>query len=319
MPSINTPILLLIFNRPDTTQRVMEVIKKVKPNYLYVAADGPRVDNELDTLKCEEARKTVIQNIDWDCKLITLFRDKNLGCRTAVSSSISWFFKNEVNGIILEDDTLPHPSFFLYCQTMLERYKHDERVMHISGNNFQNGILRGNGNYYFSKYPHIWGWATWRRAWSKYDVELTQWPLCKDSIQFKKWCFSQREKTYWSSIFDNTYNGAVDTWDFQWVFSILKNAGLCVMPNQNLVANIGFRSDATHTIKHHPQLADKPVSEYKLPDVTSCIAINKEADLYTLHTVFFNEVTSDKQTKLAFSVLSSLLQRIKKKVNQLYF
>ena len=172
----NTPILFLIFNRPDTTFKVFEEIRKIKPAKLYIAADGPRPNVIGEEEKCTASRN-IIKQVDWDCDVKTLFREKNLGCKIAVSSAISWFFENVEEGIILEDDTFPTQSFFWFCQELLDFYRNDSRIMHISGNNFQLGKIRGEGSYYFSKYNHIWGWATWKRAWRFYDVSLNTFPI----------------------------------------------------------------------------------------------------------------------------------------------
>ena len=167
-----TPILFLIFNRPDTTKRVFESIRSIKPAKLYIAADGDRKDKVGEDLLCKDTR-SIIDLIDWECEIKTLFRPENLGCKIAVSSAIDWFFENEEQGIILEDDCLPNESFYIYCETLLNYYAFNERIMHISGNNFQDGMMRGNGSYYFSNYNHIWGWASWKRAWKAYNVDLS--------------------------------------------------------------------------------------------------------------------------------------------------
>ena len=166
-----TPILFLIFNRPDTTKLVFESIKRIKPAKLYIAADGARKHKVGEDLLCKETR-SIIDLIDWECEIKTLLRTENLGCKIAVSSAIDWFFENEEQGIILEDDCLPNESFFNFCEQLLNQFKENKEIMHISGNNFQDGITRGDGSFYFSKYNHIWGWATWKRAWKLYNVKL---------------------------------------------------------------------------------------------------------------------------------------------------
>ena len=161
---ISTPVLFLIFNRPELTEKVFQKIQDAQPKYLFVAADGPRDNKYGEKDLCEKTRAVVLENITWECEVKTLFRTENLGCRTAVSSAINWFFENVEEGIILEDDTVPDNSFFSYCQALLEKYRNHEQIMMITGDNFQDGIKRGNGSYYFSRYVHIWGWASWRRA-----------------------------------------------------------------------------------------------------------------------------------------------------------
>lgn len=176
---MNCPVLFLIFNRPDTTRKVFAEIRRAKPARLYIAADGPRKERTTDIALCEQTRD-IINEIDWPCQSYTLYRKENLGCKLAVSSAINWFFEREESGIILEDDCLPHPTFFKFCEIMLERYKDDTRVMHIGGSNFQEGMIRGDGDYYYSKWTPVWGWASWRRAWKNYDVNMVKW------IEFKK-------------------------------------------------------------------------------------------------------------------------------------
>ena len=243
---LSTPILLLAFNRPEITQQVFDEIKKIKPLKLYIAIDGPRETIPDDILKIQIVRN-IITSIDWNCELYELIQDKNLGCKNAVSSAISWFFEHEEQGIILEDDCLPHPDFFSYCEKMLEYYKMNESVMAITGDNFQDGQVRGSGSYYFSKYNHVWGWATWSRAWKHYDKEIKFWPKWKKSGHLNQFFPTKIEKKYWSVIFDRVFVNGIDTWDYQWTACVWFNNGITVTPNVNLVSNIGFGSDATHT------------------------------------------------------------------------
>lgn len=180
---LHTPVLFLVYKRPDTTRQVFEAIRQAKPPRLYIAADGPKKDLPEEAEKVKQVRDIVLSGVDWDCEVETLFRDENLGCKYGVSGGIDWFFENEEEGIILEDDTLPSQSFFWFCQELLERYKDDKRIMAISGDNFQNGIKRGACSYYFSRYNHIWGWASWRRAWGYYSVNMKLWPdIAKSSV-----------------------------------------------------------------------------------------------------------------------------------------
>src|SRR3989338_283785 len=242
----NTPILLIAFNRPETTKIVFEEIRKVRPKNFFMAVDGPRNGNEKDKTKVEKVRE-IIKKVDWPCKVKTLFRKENLGCKFGESSAITWFFKNVENGIILEDDNFPDPSFFKFCEELLEKYKNDERVMHISGNNFQRGRSIDNYSYYFSRYAHIWGWASWRRAWEKYDITLKSYPELRKKGYFKMLHpdFFERKNTL--KNLDACYYKNFNTWDYQWTFSLLVNNGLAIIPNKNLVKNIGFIENSTHT------------------------------------------------------------------------
>ena len=161
------PVLLIIFNRPDTTARVFEAIRAARPTELYIAADAPRENRSEDKRLCEEAKK-ITEKIDWPCEVHRLYQEKNLGCKRGPIASITWFFENVEAGIILEDDCVPHPSFFAFCSELLEKYADDKRIMHVSGNNFQFGKMRGDASYFFSEYTLSWGWATWRRAWQRF-------------------------------------------------------------------------------------------------------------------------------------------------------
>jgi hypothetical protein len=240
---VTAPVLFLVFNRPETTKRVFDEIKKAKPTKLYVAADGPR--NHTEKIKTDIVKKLILDNIDWKCKVKTILREKNLGCKEAVSSAISWFFKNEESGIILEDDCLPSPSFFRFCQELLERYKDDERIMQISGTNVvgKSDTLK---SYFFSKRISPWGWATWRRAWALYDKNLDRYEALRKSGEINE----IDDPVFRGFLGWRTYrmlrSGKLDTWDFQWVVSCIHNNGLGIIPKNNLITNIGFIM-GTHT------------------------------------------------------------------------
>lgn len=243
-----TPILLLVFNRPEHTRRVLTQIGKIKPAFLYVVADGPRERNEQDVMNCSLTREVVTSTIDWPCQVKTLFRDKNLGCGLSPADGITWFFQQVEEGIILEDDCLPSISFFEYCQSMLAFFKEDERIMHISGNNFQNGISRGQGSYYFSAYTHNWGWATWRNRWAVFDFEMKDYSTDLVTSLSQSYGFKPDEILFWENCFQDVVNhNRNDIWDFRWMYSVWKNKGISVLPQINLVMNIGFGPQATHT------------------------------------------------------------------------
>ncbi|MEM4605436.1 MAG: hypothetical protein QW103_00140 [Candidatus Pacearchaeota archaeon] len=245
---LTTPVLFLIFNRIETTKKVFAEIRKARPTKLYIAADGPR--NEEEKKKTDAVRKYVLENIDWPCKVKTLLRDKNLGCKYAVSSAITWFFENEERGIILEDDCLPSQSFFRFCQELLERYKDDERVMQISGTNIER-ISKIKEDYFFTPCFNAWGWATWRRAWKNYDVEMKEWKKIRFSKNFleivKDYSFLDKIKSW--RLYQLTYAKKIDTWDYQWIFCCLINNALCIIPKKNLITNIGFKK-GTHTTNY---------------------------------------------------------------------
>ena len=243
---VRTPVALLIFNRPDTTERVFQAIAQAKPSKLLVVADGPRDSRLGEAALCEQTR-AVIARVDWACEVITNFADRNMGCKLRVASGVDWIFEQVPEAIILEDDCLPHPSFFRFCDEMLERYRDNERVGMVSGGNLQFGQTRGTGSYYFSKYTHIWGWASWRRAWKYYDRDLTLWPAFRDQGLLEQMFETSGEQAYWRNAFQWVHEGTLDTWDAQWTFTALTHGLLQIAPNVNLISNIGFGANATHT------------------------------------------------------------------------
>jgi len=241
------PVIFMIFNRPDTTRQVFEKIRAAKPEKLLVIADGPRANNPGEAAKCAAAR-TIINDVDWDCDVQRNFSETNMGCRLRVSSGITWAFEHVDKAVILEDDCVPSTSFFRFCAELLDRYESDERVMMISGNNHLFGLGAIADSYYFSRYARVWGWATWKRAWAKYDLNMTNWPEIRDRKLFDQFFPQLSERLYWKSHFDLVYRGKIDTWDYQWFYSMWANSGLCAMPARNLVRNIGLgRADSTHT------------------------------------------------------------------------
>ena len=283
---LKTAVLFLVFNRPDTTTQVFEAIRQAKPPRLYVAADGPRADKVGEQEKCEEVRRIATQ-VDWDCEVKTLFRDKNLGCRLGVSSAIDWFFENEEEGIILEDDCLPSQSFFWFCEELLERYRNDMRIMVVSGDNFQEGSARNEYSYYFSRYSHIWGWASWRRAWSYYEKDMQSWPYIRDNNYLQDILSDKAVVKYWSKLFETTYQNKINTWDYQWTFSCWIQNGLTVLPNVNLVSNIGFDGDATHTTGKDNPNSKMLVFNLSLPlKHPNWVIMDKIADDYTQKMIF---------------------------------
>jgi len=281
--SLKTPVLFLIFNRLDTTQQVFEAIRKTKPSRFYVAGDGPRENKPGEAERVQIVREYVMSKIDWECEVKTLFREKNLGCGKAVSSAITWFFENEERGIILEDDCLPSQSFFWFCEELLERYKDDERVWHIGGCNFQNGIKRGEASYYFSIFNHIWGWASWKSRWDKYDFELK----FVESDHFLEYIFfKKRDLKYWENIFKRINNGELNTWDYQWTFTMWFYKKLAILPNVNLISNIGFSADAAHTTDADNKLSNMTKYEVKKIVHPWEIVRDIQADEYTQIKVF---------------------------------
>ena len=261
---MRSPLLFLVFNRPEPTARVFEAIRAAKPARLYVAADGPRAGRAGEAERCA-ATRDVATAVDWDCKVQTLFRAENLGCKQAVSRAIDWFFEQEEEGIVLEDDCVPVPSFFRFCDELLERYRADPRVALISGDNFQFGRRYGPASYYFTRYAHIWGWAGWRRTWSHYDRDATAWPAFRDGGGLQR-LFGSRsaEIQHWRAVLDKLYEGKIDTWDHQLNLAIWKQGMMSIVPQCNLIRNIGFGEGATHTTGES-KFADMATGEMEFP------------------------------------------------------
>lgn len=278
------PIIFIIFNRPDTTRRVFETIRAARPERLLVVADGPRADREGEPERCAAAR-AITEEIDWPCEVERNYSETNLGCRMRVATGITWAFEQVEEAIVLEDDTVPHPSFFRYCTELLEYYRDDERVMVISGDNFQDGQWRGDGSYYFSKYGHIWGWATWRRAWSHYDVEMRAWPTFRMTKTFRDYCGTEKERQFWTRILDQAYTGEIDTWDYALTLARMVENGVGILPNINLVSNIGFGPEATHTTNSIDNRSNMAVSDIVKLHHPSMTSVDTKADLYTFETL----------------------------------
>jgi hypothetical protein len=276
--SLSTPIVFIIFRRPDLTANVFKAIRQAQPSKLLVVADGPR--DEAEALLCQQTR-AVIEQIDWDCEVLRNYADENLGCRKRVSSGLDWAFGQVEEAIILEDDCLPHPSFFKYCQELLAHFRDDTRIWCIHGNNFQDGKWRGDGSYYFSHYNHCWGWASWQRAWKHYDKGLEVWPALMASGLLRSIFEDPYEQQYWTKIWNRLYTeNQPNTWDYQWTFTCMSNSGLSISPNVNLVSNIGFRTDGTHTISDS-NLAAMPVSELGEIQHPLFVIRDADADRYT--------------------------------------
>lgn len=243
---LTVPVAFIIFNRPAQTREVFERIRAARPSRLLVIADGPRAGRADDKERCAATRQ-IVEKIDWECQVSHEFSEVNLGCRRRVASGLDWVFNQHPEAIILEDDCLPDPSFFRYCAELLERYRDDERVVSISGDNFQGGRRHTPASYYFSRHPHVWGWASWRRVWRHYDVGMQSWPAVRQSGWLDQVFNHPGRAAYWRETFDAVYDGRVDTWDHQWTYTCWRLNGLVALPEVNLISNIGFGKEATHT------------------------------------------------------------------------
>jgi hypothetical protein len=303
---IISPILFTIFNRPETTHRVFDQIRKIKPKKLYVAADGPRPDHASDIEKCRQTRN-IISNIDWSCNVKTDFSSKNLGCRNRMITGINWFFDHEESGIILEDDCFPDPTFFRFCEELLNCYRQEPKVMHISGNNFQK--THSLHSYYFSKYSHIWGWATWRRAWKQFDDQMADLSNFVDSGSLRKLCQNYWEYRYWKIILTQARHKTLSAWSYNWLYTIWKQGGMAITPTINLVKNIGIGKEATNTKSANSFIESVGVHQMIFPlNHPRALAINKLADQSTWSEVYKVPISAIiRNIPLAIRLISSYI------------
>src|SRR6266568_1608199 len=274
------PVALFIFNRPQLTAQVYERIRAARPSRLLIVADGPRADRHDEADLCV-ATRIIVTSPDWPCELQTNFAKQNLGCRARMSSGIDWVFEQCPEAIILEDDCLPGPSFLPFCTEMLTRFRDDDRIMHVSGDNFQDGNRRGTASYFFSRYSLSWGWASWRRAWKHYDVNISTWPQAFCAKWLESIMDDPEEVRYWDSIFDRQYLGKIDTWDYQWLYACWRHGGLAIQPNVNLVSNIGAGPDATHFKDGHTTIGI-PTGELERLVHPEVVIRDRAADQYTI-------------------------------------
>lgn len=263
MVAADVPVALFLFNRPKHTARVLKAIRAQQPSHLLLVADGPRPGHRDDANLCAESRR-IVEQIDWPCRVSRNFSNINLGCRKRISSGLTWVFEEVPEAIICEDDTLPHPSFFPFCAELLHRYRDEPRVMSIGGSLLVDKVPQAAPSYWFSRYPQIWGWATWRRAWTHYDLAMGEWPALRDS----GWPSNLLERSWMaqhlSRVFDAAYDG-FDTWDYAWTFASLRHAGLTALPPVNLVTNIGFDETATHGGSGRSLFANRPSKSLQFP------------------------------------------------------
>ncbi len=282
--SCKTPVVLIVFRRPDLTRQVFDRIREAQPEKLFVIADGPR--NPAETVLCTRTRE-VTEQVDWDCEVFRDYSDQNMGARHRISSGLDWVFEQVETAVILEDDCLPDPSFFSYCENLLEHYQGDGRVFSISGDNFQSGQKRGDGSYYFSHYFHGWGWATWRSAWRHYDNQMVEWPTFRGSGRLGELFPDPLEAGYWREFMGTIYQeGHASAWDYIWMLTGWMHQGLTLIPNVNLVANIGFGEEATNTTGKGSWKATRPAEAIGSLTHPVDVVRDREADRYTFDHVF---------------------------------
>ncbi|MCU0353116.1 MAG: nucleotide-diphospho-sugar transferase [Cytophagales bacterium] len=284
--SLNTPVIFVIFNRPDTTEKVFEAIRQARPKQLLVVADAPRANHPTDTERCA-ATRAIINRVDWDCQVLTNYAEKNMGAGRRPATGFDWAFGLVEDAIILEDDCLPHPTFFRFCEEMLERYRHDTRVMSVSGQNVQFGRSRTPYSYYFSRYNHGWGWATWRRAWQLFDFKMNLWPEIKENNLLASILETPKARKTWYKVFQDTYEGGVPAWDYQFTFASWINNGLSVLSDVNLISNIGHGPGATNTHEADSPYNNTPTVAMEFPlRHPPYVVRNFEADAFTENTLF---------------------------------
>ena len=287
--AFETPILFLVFNRPDVTRQVFHTIRDQKPAHLYIAADGPRQHKPGEGELCAETRQ-IAEQVDWNCDVRKLYREENLGCGRAVSEAITWFFEQESEGIILEDDCLPDASFYPFCREMLERYRDNQKVGSVSGNNFLPPGMRAEAPYGFSKFAQIWGWATWARFWQGYDFELSGEEEEWEEI-IKRVNPIEYHARYWIEVFRAMKSGLIDTWDYQVIFSSWKSGLVHIYPSRNLISNLGYGRDATHTNFESP-LAALKVETLENFEITLPVSADPQFDGVIFYFRFLESLTN---------------------------
>lgn len=288
---LTVPVILLVFNRPEHTLQVIERVKLVKPPVLLVVADGPRPGRPEDKEACAQVRRLIETELDWKPEVLTNYAETNLGLRPRTVSGLTWAFDLVEQAIVLEDDNVPHPSFFRFCGELLERYRDDTRIAAISGDNFQPQPFVCDASYYFSKYPHCSGWACWRRAWRHFDDAMDCWPALRETNWLRSLVGDPGQARFWMDQFDRAHRRELNSWATAWVFSCWSQSMLAVLPRVNLVENIGFGPSATHTKTDRGGVLRVPSGEIEFPlRHPSCVVINQAADDFSQRKLFGPEL-----------------------------
>jgi len=298
LEALRTPVALFVFKRPDTTRRVFDAISKARPAKLLLIADGPRRDKMGEQEACRKVRD-IIARVDWPCEVLQNFSERNLGCGERMISGLNWVFSQVEDAIILEDDCLPDPSFFPYCQELLERYRGDSRIAYISGCNLVERYITIDDSYCFTRIGGIWGWATWRLAWRRYDRNLTDWPEIKSRRLLAEVFDYPAGVAYFTAMFDAMYEKkGPDTWDYQWLYTCLRDNLTAIIPRVNLIANIGFGKDAAHTTE--------PDARFVLPAARLQFPLKHPSSLIPLLSLDRHRI----QDMLPPSIPSRILRRL---------
>ena len=302
-------VLFIIFNKREETKRVFNVIRKQQPRRLFIAADGPRYGKEGEAEKCQYIREWVLNNIDWECELNTLFRDQNIGCGRGPSEAISWFFNHVDEGIILEDDCLPNETFFNFSADLLKKYRDNATISIISGNNFQLVQPMSLGvDYYFSLFPSTNGWAAWKRSWNDYEYHITSWPRLNKKKFLNSLFKEKKYQLWWKKLFDWAYEQSPDdTWDIQFHYHCMKRKQYAIIPAANLVSNIGYGPDATHSKDPNDYFANVPTYEIEFPlKHPDKIYRNYKADEF-IQKKLFGEVVVDTNFKKIKRIIKKII------------
>jgi hypothetical protein len=287
MGANTAPVIMLVFNRPESARTVLDQIRPARPETLLVVADGPRPDRPADQEACAKVRAVIKSGANWDVRVLTNYADTNLGLRRRFSSGLDWAFQQVDHAIVLEDDCVPHPTFFRYCTDLLDHYRDDDRVGVVSGDNFQPRPFDCGASYYFSRYPHCWGWATWRRAWNRFDAKMANWPALRAARWLDGLFHDPLHAAYWENIFDGVHAGRINTWDYAWTFSCWSQHFLTVLPNVNLVKNIGTGAEATNTKDKDSNMHHLAVGQMEFPLQHPAVMVrNQQADDYSQRNIF---------------------------------
>ena len=309
---LKTPVAFVIFNRPNNTAKVFETIRKAQPPKLLVIADGPREDKPGEAEKCA-ATRAIIDRVDWNCEVIKNYSDENMGMKLREASGFDWVFNNVEEAIILEDDTLPHLSFFRFCDELLEKYRHDQRIMTISGTNPLREWKSDIQSYHFAYYSSYWGWASWRRAWNYYDIEMKLWSKSAAKKSISNVICDQKQYQNRAKIFDYTYSGKIQTWDYQWDFARLLQSGLSIVPSKNLISNIGFGTEATNTFIDFKGVSNLPLMSLSFPLREPCgVSVDREYDYLRYKKAYALDFGLKKQLYIKSKRLLYEIQRIYK-------
>jgi hypothetical protein len=283
---LNSPVVLTLFSRPELVREVFNRIRSARPPKLFLISDAGRTPNEDEKVRMSQA---IAEAVDWPCEVFKNYSDKNMGAKMRLATGITWVFEHVDRAIILEHDCLPDPTFFRFCEDLLEKYKDDERVMHISGDNVQQGnpSFKCPESYYFSIVPHTWGWATWARAWKHYDVNIRLWPQAKKERWLENVFEDSAVLERWEYRFEQYYRGEAQSWDGQWAFACFINSGLSINPRVNMVSNIGFGPEALNTKNPEDEGANVPAFPLPFPLVhPHAILPNRASDAYSFRYAF---------------------------------